>query len=230
MSDLFSFESLTVSGAGRHRLDDVTGMIPDRGITVIVGPSGAGKSTLLRCCNRLDAPTTGSVHFRGDDVAALDPRAHRRRVGMVFQAPVAFPGTVLDNLRVADSGITAERADDLLARVHLDPAMITRDAGTLSGGEAQRMVLARCLVTGPEVLLLDEPTSALDAPATRRLEMLARELADDGLPQVWVTHDLDQLRRLADHVVVLIDGRWAWSGDPGADGAPAAVAAFLENS
>jgi len=230
MSPLFSFEGLTVSGAGRQRLGDLTGTIPDRGITVIVGPSGAGKSTLLRCCNRLDAPTAGSVRFRGDDVAVLDPRAHRRRVGMVFQAPVAFPGTVLDNLRVADSGITAERAEDLLARVHLDAAMITRDAGTLSGGEAQRMVLARCLVTGPEVLLLDEPTSALDAPATRRLEMLARELADDGLPQVWVSHDLDQLRRLADHVVVLIDGRWAWSGDPGADNAPASVATFLEDS
>jgi ABC-type sulfate/molybdate transport systems ATPase subunit len=89
------------------------------------------------------------------------------------------------------------------------------------------MVLARCLATGPEVLLLDEPTSALDAPATRRLEALARELADSGLPQIWVTHDLDQLRRLADHVIVLIDGRWAWSGDPGAHHAPAAIVRFL---
>ena len=145
------------------------------------------------------------MRFRGEDVATVDIRAHRRRVGMVFQAPVAFPGTLLENLQIADPDATPE----LLERVHLDPAMAGRDAGTLSGGEAQRLVLARCLATRPEVLLLDEPTSALDGAATRRLEALVRELA---LPSIWVTHDVDQLRRLADHVVVIVGGRWERDG------------------
>lgn len=227
---LFAFDAVTVAGDPRPRLDAVTGTIPATGITVLAGPSGAGKSTLLRCCNRLEAPASGAVRFRGVDVATLDPRQHRRRVGMVFQAPVAFPGTVLDNLRVGDPGLEVERAGELLARVHLDPALAGRDAGTLSGGEAQRMVLARALATEPEVLLLDEPTSALDGHAAGRLEEQAREVADAGLPLVWVTHDLRQMRRLADHLVVLLDGRWAWHGDPAAAAAPGDVATFLEQA
>lgn len=229
---LFEFDGVVVAGHDRHRLDHVTGRLPSGGITVVAGPSGAGKSTLLRCCNRLDAPSAGTVRFRGDDIAGLDPRVHRRRVGMVFQGPVAFPGTVLDNLRVADPTIGADAAGALLGRAHLDPALAGRDAGTLSGGEAQRMVLARCLATSPEVLLMDEPTSALDSHATRRLEELATELAGAGLSLVWVTHDLDQLRRLADHVVVVAGGRWAWDGPAGAGGiphgAPPEVAAFFD--
>jgi putative ABC transport system ATP-binding protein len=223
---LFSFEGVCLPGADRPRLDGVTGEVPATGITVLAGPSGSGKSSLLRCCNRLDAPSQGTVRFRGEDVATLDPRAHRRRVGMVFQAPIAFPGTVLDNLRTAAPGASP----DLLTQVGLDPAMASRDAGTLSGGEAQRLVLARALATGPEVLLLDEPTSALDGHAARRLEEQARRLADEGLPLVWVTHDLRQVQRLADHLVVLLEGRWAWSGDPGATDHPEQVAAFLEQS
>jgi putative ABC transport system ATP-binding protein len=225
---LFGFEGVTVPGRDRPRLDAVDGCIPETGITVLAGPSGAGKSTLLRCCNRLEAPSAGVVRFRGDDVATLDPRQHRRRVGMVFQAPIAFPGTVLDNLRVADPTLLPERGRELLARVDLDPALLASDAGTLSGGEAQRMVLARCLATHPEVLLLDEPTSALDGHASRRLEVLARGVADQGMPMLWVTHDLRQMRRLADHLVVVLGGRWAWDGPPDAAGAPEEVAAFLD--
>ena len=223
MPALFEFEEVTLPG----RLDAVTARLPEGGITVLAGPSGSGKSTLLRCCNRLEAPASGTVRFRGDDVAGLDPRAHRRRVGMVFQAPVAFPGTVLDNLRVADPQLGPDAAD-LLARVHLSPDLLLRDAGTLSGGEAQRMVLARALATRPEVLLLDEPTSALDGHGARRLEELARELAAGGLPLLWVTHDLRQMRRLADHLGVLLAGRWAWSGAPDAADVPPAVAEFLD--
>lgn len=225
---LFEFDGLTVSGSDRPRVREVDGRIPDAGITVLAGPSGAGKSTLLRCCNRLEAPTEGTVRFRGEDVATLDPRAHRRRVGMVFQAPVVFPGTVLDNLRVAEPSLTVDGGAGLLRRVDLDPDLVGRSAGTLSGGEAQRMVLARCLATDPEVLLLDEPTSALDGHAVRRLEELARDLADAGLPLLWVTHDLRQMKRLADHLVVVLGGRWAWDGDPSAAGAPPDVAAFLD--
>lgn len=225
---LFELDDVSVGEPGVRRLDSVCGAIPDSGVTVVVGPSGSGKSSLLRLCNRLDAPTSGTVRFRGADVADLDPLQHRRRVGMVFQTPVVFPGTVLDNLAVARPGITPADGAALLERVALGPDLLGRDAGTLSGGEAQRVVLARALATGPEVLLADEPTSALDGHATARLEELASSLAAGGLPIVWVTHDLGQMRRLAGTVVVVIGGRWVWDGPPGQLGSlGGAAGAFL---
>ncbi len=207
---LFTFEHVSVAGDERPRLDDVSVTLPDAGVTAIAGPSGAGKSTLLRCCNRLEAPDSGIVRFRGEDVAQLDPLAHRRAVGMVFQAPVLFPGTVADNLRVADPGAADARVAELLRRAALDPeAFAGRDADTLSGGEGQRVCLARTLATDPHVVLMDEPTSALDGDATEELEALMRALADDGVPVLLVTHDEAQLERVADHVLRLRDGRLA---------------------
>ena len=127
---------------------------------------------------------------------------------MVFQAPVVFPGTVADNVLVADPGASRERLAEVLRRAALDPAeYLDRDASTLSGGEAQRACLARTLATEPRVLLADEPTSALDEAATAELERLMRRLADDGVPVLLVTHDEGQLERLADHVIRLADGR-----------------------
>lgn len=131
---------------------------------------------------------------------------------MVFQRPTPFPGTVHDNLRVAEPGLDDDSAAAALARAELDPALLDRPAHELSGGEAQRMCLARTLVTEPEVLLMDEPTSSLDPQATRALEELTLGFAASGVPVLWVSHDLPQMRRLADYVVVLIDGRIAHEG------------------
>jgi putative ABC transport system ATP-binding protein len=190
-------------------LDHVDLVIPGRGITVVLGPSGAGKSMLLRLLNRLDVATGGQVRFRGEPVADIDPLALRRRVGMVFQRPAPFPGTVRDNLLVADPGCDEDALVAALDDAGLDRTFLDRSADDLSGGEAQRMCLARTLVTRPEALLMDEPTSALDPDARHRLERTARRLADGGRPLVWVTHDLDQAHRLADDVVVLVAGRIA---------------------
>jgi putative ABC transport system ATP-binding protein len=149
------------------------------------------------------------VRFRGEDLAAVDPLTHRRRVGMVFQRPVPFGGSVRDNLRVAAEDADEGRMARALERAHLQAAFLDRPAGELSGGECQRACLARTLITEPEVLLMDEPTSALDPDARAALERLAGELARDGVPVVWVTHDLDQARRLADWVLVMAAGRVA---------------------
>lgn len=178
-------------------------------MTGLSGPSGSGKSTLLRLCNRLEAPTSGRVYFRGDDVAGLDPLRLRRQVGMVFQKPTPFPGTVRDNLLTAspDAGrVDLERA---LRRASLDGDWLNRDAGALSGGEAQRVCLARTLVAEPEVLLLDEPTSALDEVTSAVLEKAVNELVGDGIAVVWVSHDPVQLRRTADVVLRIDRGRCA---------------------
>lgn len=219
MADLFDFDHVRVDLGGRTvlHLDDLR--IAGHGITVLAGPSGSGKSTLLRLCNRLEVPSEGTVRFRGTDVAELDPLAHRRRVGMVFQRPATFPGSVRDNLLVACRDADDDLFVDVLGRAGLDADFLPRRADDLSGGEAQRVCLARTLATRPEVLLLDEPTSALDPGPARTLEQLARSLADDGVPLVWVSHDLAQVRRIADEVVVLDRGRVA-------DGAT--KAAFLD--
>jgi putative ABC transport system ATP-binding protein len=203
----FSFDRVGVDGDGDGApiLDDVTCTVPLGGITVISGPSGSGKSTLLRLCNRLEVPSRGVVRFLGDDVAGLDPVAHRRRVGMVFQRPTPFPGTGFDNLQVA-AELDRDAAARLLARVGLDVDFLDRDALTLSGGEAQRLCLARTLATGCDVLLADECTSALDPEATAVLEGLARDLAASGTTVLWVTHDRAQEGRLADHRLVLDRG------------------------
>lgn len=210
--ELFRLDGIEVVRNGRLVLGPVTLSIASRGPVVVAGPSGAGKSSLLRLLNRLDAPSSGSVSYRGEDLSHIDPIAHRRRVAMVFQRPVVLPGTIADNLRGADPWLDDAQVAATLDRVGLDPALTNRDARDLSGGEAQRMCLARSLATEPEVVLFDEPTSSLDPASALRIERLATSLDDHGITAIWVTHDLDQMRRLAAQVVVVIDGRIAQSG------------------
>jgi putative ABC transport system ATP-binding protein len=152
-------------------------------------------------------PTEGTIRFRGEPLDALDPLALRRRVGMVFQRPAPFPGTVRDNLLVADPDGDDPAFAGALDAAGLGAPFLDRPADDLSGGETQRLCLARTLVTRPEVLLMDEPTSAHDRGTRRHLEATARRTAAGGVPVLWVTHDLDQAERLADALVVLVDGR-----------------------
>ncbi len=206
---LFHFDEVTVRFGDRVAIDRVTVQVHDGGVTVLLGPSGSGKSTLLRCCNRLVVPSSGRILLRGRDLAAMDPIGLRRRVGMVFQRPTPFPGTVFDNLRVADPELSRIAATELLGTVALGGSMLDREATELSGGEAQRVCLARTLATGCEVVLADEITSSLDASAAAQVERTVRSLADHGRPVLWVTHDVVQAERLADHELRIEEGRVA---------------------
>ncbi len=209
----FVLRGVTVRRGGRTVLDGVDAEIPGHGVTALWGPSGAGKSTLLRLLDRLDVPDDGSVTYDGTPLDELDPHRLRRRVGMVFQRATPFAGTVADNLAVAAPDADRARMSGALERVSLDPELLDRDADTLSGGELQRMCLARTLITSPETLLLDEPTSALDATPAREFERTVLRLVDDGdLTVVWVGHDDAQVRRVADRVLELRDGTLAESG------------------
>jgi ABC-type methionine transport system ATPase subunit len=196
--------------------------IPRGEVVALVGPSGAGKTSLLRLLNRLDDPTAGTVAFAGQPLAAIPIRQLRRRVGFVFQAPVMLGGTVAANLAAArrlgaSSGLTAESVlpddDALLALAGLDLSYANRDATDLSGGEKQRVSIARALACGPEVLLLDEPTSALDPEVADRLMATVRDLVASGERSiVMVTHRLDEARLASTVTVVLEAGKVLESG------------------
>ncbi len=203
----FDVRNVVVDAPDRRILDGATVVIPAAGVTAIVGPSGSGKTSLLRLLNRLDSPGSGTILYRGTALEQLDPRELRRRVGMVFQRPPLFPGTVLDNLRVADPALDRPAAAAALERVELDPSHLDQEAGSLSGGEAQRMCFARALLTDPDVLLADEPTAGLDEGPRLALEALTRSLADDGVTILWVSHDAAQVERLADRVFTVREGR-----------------------
>jgi putative ABC transport system ATP-binding protein len=184
----------------------------------IVGASGSGKSSLLRLLNRLDEPTSGTVFLDGQDYRQFSPRELRRRVGMVTQRPFLFPGNVAGNIRfgplqrgevVADEDIAR-----LLERVGL-PGFAAREVTNLSGGEQQRVSLARALANRPEIVLLDEPTSALDDQAKAGVEQLICSLVKDtSLTCVMVTHDREQARRMCDRVALLDTGRLIQYGKP----------------
>lgn len=204
---VFEFVDVVVERQGVRALDGLTAAIPGHGVTAVFGPSGSGKSTLLRLCNRLELPMSGWASFYGSDIAGLDPLWLRRRVGMCFQRPTPFPGTVADNLRTADPDASDARMRETLDRVALTGSWLDRDVAALSGGEAQRVCLARTLMAQPQVLLLDEPTSAVDTEAAEVIERAVRELAADGTPALWVTHSSAQLERAADRVLRLESGR-----------------------
>jgi len=185
-------------------------------ILALVGPSGAGKSSLLRLLNRLDQPTEGTVYLEGVDYRQMLPRELRRRVGMVTQRAFLFPGNVADNVRYGPRQRGEElpqgRVESLLLDVGL-AGYSERDVANLSGGEAQRVSLARALANDPVVLLLDEPTSALDEASKLVVEaMILRVVRDSQLTCVIVTHDNAQAERFAERVLVLDRGHVTKTG------------------
>jgi putative ABC transport system ATP-binding protein len=210
---------VTQERGGRAILHDLTLDLPRTAITALVGPSGAGKTSLLRLLNRLDDPASGEVLFDGRPISTYPVGPLRRRVGFVFQAPSMFPGTVADNLRTAvELGGPAAAADAqpvnrLLEAVGLSADYATREAGRLSGGEQQRVSIARALMTRPEVLLLDEPTAALDPEvAERLLATIERLTREHGVAVVMVTHRLSEARDVSTYAVMLECGRLVEAG------------------
>jgi putative ABC transport system ATP-binding protein len=181
-------------------------------VLAITGPSGAGKSSVLRLLNRLDAVSSGRVLLEGVDTSGLDVRELRRRVGMVMQQANLFPGTVAENVRYGPGllGKSPEmmggEVEELLRTVGLD-GYAERDVAGLSGGEAQRVSVARTLANHPQVLLLDEPTSALDDAAKLVVEdALRAAMARTEGACLIVTHDAVQAARLAQRTLVMRDG------------------------
>ncbi|PEN11476.1 choline transporter [Longibacter salinarum] len=213
---VLSAHQLSRSVDGETLVDDVDFEVEAGDVFVIFGPSGAGKSSLLRLLNRLDEPTGGTVHLQGEDYRQIPPQTLRKRVGMVPQQPTLIDGSVAENVawgsRLRGEPVDEERVADLLKRLGL-AGFADRDAEDLSGGEAQRVAIARTLYNEPEVVLLDEPASSLDAEAARQVEsLLADVMRDLSITAVLVTHDTDRARRLGTRGIRLDNGRVQASG------------------
>ncbi len=206
----FELRDVTARRGGRTVLDGLSVRLAD-GASCVAGPSGSGKSTLLRLLNRLMDPDAGAVLYGGADVRERDVLDLRREVGLVPQLPALREGSVAENValgpRLAGRPADVPRA---LRLAGLDESFAERDAGRLSVGEQQRVMLARALALEPRVLLLDEPTSALDVASRDAVEATLLDLRRRlGLSYVLVTHDEGQAQRLADEVFRIEDGRLA---------------------
>ncbi|MFY7960694.1 MAG: energy-coupling factor ABC transporter ATP-binding protein [Elsteraceae bacterium] len=175
--------------------------------TLVLGPNGAGKSLLLRLCHGLIEPTSGSIRWAGGKLSTTDPAA-RRRQAMVFQRPVLLRRSAAANLAYARAvmGDRGRSVWDALEAFGLT-ALADRPARVLSGGEQQRLALARAWICAPEMLFLDEPTASLDPAATRAVEAAVARFHEEGATVVMTTHDLGQARRLADRVLFMAGGR-----------------------
>jgi osmoprotectant transport system ATP-binding protein len=219
------FDGATVryAGADRNAVDDVTLDIAAGELVVLLGPSGCGKSTLLRTVNRLVPLERGTVQFFGRDVATGDPVELRRNIGYAIQAVGLFAHmTVAQNIAVVPSLLgwsrddVDSRVDELLTMVHLDPARYrNRKPRRLSGGEAQRVGVARALAGKPRALLMDEPFGAVDALVRAELQQeLLRIVRELETTTLFVTHDVEEALLLADRIVVMHSGRVEQIGEP----------------
>lgn len=218
---VFDLSRSVSQGAERRTiLQNISFSVEPGEVLAVTGPSGAGKSTLLRLLNRLDEPDTGEILLEGISFRSIAPRELRRRIGMVMQRAFLFPGSVSANVAYGpvQHGLpfTLQEADLLLDQVGMS-GYGSRDTLTLSGGEAQRISIARTLANQPQILLLDEPTSALDPEAKQAIELLlARLVRERQATCIWVTHDYAQARRVADRIMRIEAGVITALGSPDA--------------
>ena len=210
-SSVLETEHLSRTVLEKTLVSDISVRVLAAEILAVVGPSGAGKSSFLRLLNRLDEPTAGTVRLNGEDYRKLPAQELRRRVGMVMQSAYLFPGTVAANIafgpRQRGERLSFEQIAVLLERVGL-PGYQERDVSNLSGGEAQRVSLARTLANSPMALLLDEPTSALDEASSREIEDLLLSIVHERqISCVIVTHNTNQAQRIADRAMIMEKGK-----------------------
>ncbi len=204
-------------------LRDIDFSVSTGDVTCIIGASGSGKSTLLRCINLLETPTTGEILFHGQNIEGphMNAASYRAKVGMVFQSFNLFSNmTVLKNCMVGQIKVLKKSKEEakqnalrFLEKVGMAP-YINAKPRQLSGGQKQRVAIARALAMEPELLLFDEPTSALDPQMVGEVLDVMKQLAQEGMTMIIVTHEMAFARDVSNHVVYMSDGVIAEEGDP----------------
>ena len=220
---MIDVKNLSKSFGDHLVLDDISEHIYPGEKVVVIGPSGSGKSTFLRCMNLLETPSAGEITFKG--LSVTDPKSKintiRQKMGMVFQHFNLFPNmTIRKNITLAPvrTGLMTQAeadqaADTLLARVGLSDKADAYPA-QLSGGQKQRVAIVRALAMSPEVMLFDEPTSALDPEMVGEVLDVMKELANEGMTMVVVTHEMGFAREVGDRVLFMADGKIVEQGTP----------------
>ena len=223
MSDIISVKNLNLWYANNQALYDIDLGIPEKSITAFIGPSGCGKSTLLKTFNRMndlvkDVHFTGEVLYNGQDIYAPEVEVSelRRQIGMVFQKPNPFPMSIYDNVAYGPrthGTRKREELDEIVERSLRDAAIwdevkdrLRKNALGLSGGQQERLCIARALAVQPNVLLMDEPTSALDPISTSKIEELTMELKEK-YTIIIVTHNMQQAVRISDQTAFFLLGK-----------------------
>jgi phosphate transport system ATP-binding protein len=214
---IFELQGLTVSYAGKPAVKDVSMEIGNNQITALIGPSGCGKSTLIRCLNRMNdliptASVDGRLLYHGRDLYGkdIDPVEVRKRIGMVFQKPNPFPKSIKDNIAFGPKVLGLDNIDERVENALKSAALwdevkdrLDENAYGMSGGQQQRLCIARCIAVDPDVILMDEPCSALDPISTGRIEDLMLQLKEQ-FSIVIVTHNMQQAARVSDRTAFLI--------------------------
>lgn len=199
-------------------LKKITGSFPKGKITTLVGPSGAGKTTLLKLCNGLISPTAGDIFINEQPISSYDPIQLRRRVGIALQSAPMIQGTVFQNLalplELQNKELTEKDALHKLADVGLAQHILHQKTEDLSGGQKQKVSIARTLMNQAEVLLLDEITSALDPTSVHEIEQLIIDLnREHETTIIWITHNLQQARSIGHYTWVMADGEVIETGE-----------------
>lgn len=212
------FNHVNFSFVDNPILKDITGSFPEGKITTLVGPSGAGKTTLLKLCNGLLSAQSGEVYIKGRSIEDYEPVELRRLVGIALQSAPMVAGSVYKNLslplELQGKSLSKTEAAELLQDVGLAEELMERKVKDLSGGQRQKVSIARTLVNKPEVLLLDEITSSLDRTSLKEIEELIVKINQKyGTTIIWITHNLQQALEIGNFTWVMMDGEVVETGE-----------------
>lgn len=205
------FDHVNYSAGDVHILKNITESFLEGKITTLVGPSGSGKTTLFRLCNGLQSPDSGKIYIKDKNIDSYEPVELRRNVGIALQNATMIKGSVLNNLslplKLQGKELPQKDAEELLTVVGLNEDFLHRSTRDLSGGQRQKLSVARTLVNRPQILLLDEITSSLDRVSQQDIEQLIVKIKQEyGTTIIWITHSLHQARTIGDYTWVMMDG------------------------
>ncbi|HLR52066.1 MAG TPA: phosphate ABC transporter ATP-binding protein, partial [Candidatus Avamphibacillus sp.] len=203
------FDGVSFSADGIDILLDITAFFPKGEITSLVGPSGAGKTTVFKLCNGLRSPSKGKIYFNEQSMNTYEPVQLRRQIGLALQDATVISGTVRENLALPltlqDKLLSEETANEYMDLVGLNKDLLNRDARDLSGGQRQKLSIARTLINQPDVLLLDEITSSLDQISRKDIEQLILKINKKyETTIIWITHSMEQARLISDYTWVMM--------------------------